>query len=107
MKERYCFNSNDCNSILEYFGCFETFWNFFNIEHSCGDGLFLSDIEHDIELLNKYDGCVDENLFRHNETKKIYKIPRILKFTYDDNEIGMDAYSKPTIGKMLKIIKTN
>ena len=58
--------------LWSLFGCVEGIENAFDIEVSCGDGKFLSDIEDDEELLDKYDGNVClKTPPRINETKKL------------------------------------
>lgn len=85
--------------IHSWFGCVENFENFFEIEFSCGDGLFLTDIDQDVILLDKYDGQVYYNLFRLNDNKKLMKGNYEFRFTYDPDE-PYDYFSNPKIVKV-------
>lgn len=48
----------------KFFGCPETIEHLFDIEFSCGDGKFLSEISVDDPEMAKYDGMVDWNIVR-------------------------------------------
>lgn len=80
------FFSNDLDTIRSYFGCIESVEFIFDIEYSCGDGLFYSDIENDDILSSQYDGKLDVNTFRVVETKKTYSKPKLLTCWYNPEE---------------------
>jgi len=72
----------------------------FGFEFSCGDGLFLSDIIDDDELLAKYDGEVDDSLIRMRDGTLISE-KYTLSFTYNDEfrHTGADEFSKIKVMK--------
>lgn len=81
--------SNNIDMLLEWFSSIENVEHKFNIEYSCGDGKYLSDLSLQEEL--QYDGKVCENfIFRNKDSKKEYKEPRWLIFDYN---------SKKTMGR--------
>lgn len=54
----------------------------FELELSCGDGLFLPDIDEDAELMEKYDGLVcGKSAPRYSDTKKLLDVNRKYRFT--------------------------
>lgn len=60
------------DELFSYLGCIENIEILFDIEFSCGDGKFLSDLND--EELEKYDGEVDYVcLPRNSNTKKLLK----------------------------------
>lgn len=64
-----------CNGV-------EGFEKNFGIELSCGDGKFLSDVDHDDSELEKYDGNVDLSFPpRFFETKELLKRSKPYRFT--------------------------
>lgn len=85
MKIPHKIKNTDLDSLLRMFGCFESIEYYFHIDLSCGDGLFLPDIDCDRELLDKYDGNVDTSLVRCRKTKKLMKGVFWFSFTYNDN----------------------
>lgn len=52
------FYKKNLNKVAKYCGSIEQTEQAFNIEFSCGDGKYLSDIEDNEEDLEKYDGEV-------------------------------------------------
>jgi hypothetical protein len=68
---------------LEMFDCVENLEKLFGFEFSCGDGLFMSDIESDDAMLEKYDGKVDWSLLR-KDRKLIQTSTIYLRCDYDD-----------------------
>lgn len=75
-------------TLWKFFKNVEEMESLFDIEFSCGDGLFLSDIENNPELFAKYDDAVDYQFPpRFNDSGKLL----IGKFKFicyelDDNE---------------------
>lgn len=60
----------------------EQFERSFGLDVSCGDGLFLPDIDEDVELLEKYDGLVcTKSIPRYSDTKKLLDVGRKYRFT--------------------------
>ena len=54
----------------------------FGLDLSCGDGLFLPDIDENAELMRKYDGLVcEKSVPRYSDTKKLLNIGREYRFT--------------------------
>lgn len=54
----------------------------FGLDISCGDGLFLSDIDEDAGLSEKYDGHVcTKSAPRYSDTKKLLDFGRKYRFT--------------------------
>lgn len=47
------------SDIFSFFNNIESFEDSFNIEFSCGDGKYLSEIDDDSPDLEKYDGLID------------------------------------------------
>jgi len=64
--------TEDWKRMLTVFGCVEEVERVFGIEFACaieaGQPLFLSDDE---ALLARYDGCVEEMVFRRADTGKV------------------------------------
>jgi len=79
---------DDERDLWLFFDSLEDLEALFDIEFSCGDGLFLSDLdESDFDAFRKYDGEVDWSLFRKNEgdgtvckTEDYY-----IRFMFDEN----------------------
>jgi hypothetical protein len=73
---------SEFEKLGKYFGAIEELENAFDIEFSCGDGLFLSDIEDDDSLLAKYDGkvCTD-SMPRHRYDGKEFIRRKFYHFT--------------------------
>jgi hypothetical protein len=72
-----------------FFGCYETIEHRFDIEISCGDGKFLSDIPDDSPELEKYDGMVDASTIRWGD--HIHTGPFVLSIQYcEDVPYGFD-----------------
>jgi hypothetical protein len=73
-------------------GCVEEFERGFGIEVSCGDGVFLSDIDifTNDELAEKYDGevCI-KGAPRYADTHKLLDVDRKYRFTIDNPD---DSY---------------
>jgi hypothetical protein len=68
--------------LRKYFDSIESIESCFGIEFSCGDGLYLSDIEDDEVLLDKYDGevCTD-SMPRHQVDGIEFKPGKKYRFT--------------------------
>lgn len=96
--------SHDDEDFNNYYECFEDIENDFEIEFSCGDGLFYSDFFEQMFRINRgdlianeeslrelnyymeyYDGKVDTSLFRYKDTKKLFK-NCYLSFIYNDSD---------------------
>jgi hypothetical protein len=76
-----CANENLIDAI-EMCGCVEEFEQSFGLELPYGDGLFLPDIDDNVELLEKYDGLVcEKSPPRYSDTKKLLDINRKYRFT--------------------------
>ena len=74
-------NSN-LDEAIEMCECAEQFERSFGLDLSCGDGLFLPDIDEDAELMEKYDGLVcGKSAPRYSDTKKLLDIGRKYRFT--------------------------
>lgn len=82
---------DDFQRALEFFEATEVIESVFGIEFSCGDGLFLSDIEDDPDLLEKYDGKVDIELAR-KDGKLMSRFVASLR--YDDSPGAKEVFSK-------------
>jgi hypothetical protein len=68
--------------------CAEQFERSFGLELSCGDGLFLSDINEDEELMEQYDGLVCfKSQPRYSDTKKLLEVGRKYRFTITIDDI--------------------
>lgn len=64
------------------FGAIEELEDAFDMEFSCGDGLYLSDIEDDDSLLAKYDGSVcTDSMPRHCYDGKEFIPGKYYRFT--------------------------
>lgn len=75
----------------------------FDIEFSCGNDLYLSDIEDDEQLLHQYDGEVCTNSMpRHQVDGKEFKSGRPYRFTikYFDEELVYYLNSKETFRQL-------
>ena len=81
------------DEFFDYFKCVESIEDSFEIEFSCGDGLFYSDLlsdyvlfdnENQDENLDFYDGKVDITLFRDKDDN-LHK-NSYLSFDYNDKE---------------------
>ena len=84
-----------------FFNNIEELEDLFGIEFSCGDGLFSSDLECDsseegFPLFVKYDGVIDWNLFRLNETPDEVCATEdyYIRFKYDDDQYAPEPYSE-------------
>jgi len=80
MEEDYAALHKACGSV-------EQIEEAFDIELSCGDNKYLSDIEDDDEELAKYDGnaCTD-CVPRHRDGKKKFKVDKPYRFTIKYSE---------------------
>lgn len=86
----------DIEYATKLFGCIESIESLFDIEFSCGDGLFISDIEdmEDADLMQKYDGMVCLKAIRINGDEVIdggYAIR--LSCTLDDRPEALNKFS--------------
>lgn len=90
--------------LCDALGCIEYVEEAFDMEFSCGDGLFLSDIENDDSLLAKHDGNVCTNSMpRHRFDGKEF-IPRksyrfTAKYLEKHEEIVFSLNNKETCRK--------
>ena len=82
MKTSYEFLLPDeMKECVSAFGCYEDIESFFGFEISCGDGLFLSDLDwYDLE---EYDGKVDADLIRL-ESGRLIRAPYRVSYKHDD-----------------------
>lgn len=62
------------DELWDLYGCIEEVENAFDIEFSCGDGKFISDLEDFTEEMDKYDGLVClKSLPRLRKNKNLMK----------------------------------
>lgn len=97
---------SDYNELYKACGSVEHIEQAFDIEFSCGNGLYLSDIEDDEKLLHQYDGevCTD-SMPRHQVDGKEFKPGKNYRFTIkyleQDEELvyylnGKETFRKPS-----------
>lgn len=88
----------DFEESIKLFRSTERIESTLGIEFSCGDGLFLSDLEEKPELLEKYDGKVDVNLVRRKgKLMKEFKVFLV----HDASPDAKEEFSK------IKIVEIN
>ena len=89
----------DFSDLITWFGCVENIEGLFGIEFSCGDGLFLTDLESDWDTFCKYDGLVDATTFR--QAGKVKKGSYVFKFTYNEDwrETGSEEFTNCRVVK--------
>jgi hypothetical protein len=74
--------NDNLEEAISMCGCAEEFEQSFGLELSCGDGLFLPDIDEDEELMAQYDGLVcKKSPPRYSDTKKLLDVGRKYRFT--------------------------
>ena len=95
---------SDYNELYKACGSVEHIEQAFDIEFSCGDGLYLSDIEDDDALVDKYDGevCTD-SMPRHQVDGIEFKPGKNYRFTIKylerDEELVYYLNNKETFRK--------
>lgn len=78
--------------LFKHCGAVEQVEEDFNIEFSCGDNLYLSDIENDDALLDQYDGEVSTDYPpRDRETGKQLALNKQHRFTIKYSEKSEEA----------------
>jgi hypothetical protein len=93
------------DELLSYLGCIENIEILFDIEFSCGDSKFLSDLND--EELEKYDGDVDYVcLPRNSNTKKLLKGYQRFRLWHYEDGVCYDGryYGQITKGKKINSI---
>ena len=86
--------------LHKFCGSIENAEEAFDIEFSCGNNLYLSDIEDDIQLLNQYDGKVCTNSMpRHRFDGKEFKPNKPYRFHVTYSELS-EEYSFYLNGKL-------
>ena len=75
----------DWDKLLHWFGSVENIEILFRVEFSCGNGLFLSQLEADQDwnTFNVYDGHVDPSLFTYEG--RLMQGPCRFKFSYNED----------------------
>lgn len=77
----------DFTALYKACGSIEHIEEAFDIEFSCGDDLYLSDIEDDDALVDRYDGEVCTNSVpREREDCKKFKVDKSYRFTIKYSE---------------------
>lgn len=117
MKEKLSFvlsnYNSDLDSLVNTIGCYEDVESVFGIEFAAGieevNGqqkiIFASDYlftDQEDQFLDKYDGMVVEQYFRHKDTKKLYNLNETgcrLDIMYDSDYRynGSEQFSQPKI----------
>lgn len=79
------YQDEDWEKLIQWFGNVENIELYFGVEFSCGDGLFLSQLEEDQDLntFAEYDGKVDTDLFYYNG--RLIRGPHAFKFSYNED----------------------
>lgn len=92
-------SNSDVATMLYWFECWEDVERYFEIDLSCGDGLFLPDIQNDAALMEKYDGNVDARLVRYKATGKLRQGDFWFVFTCNDDYMrnGKPRFSRCSI----------
>lgn len=94
----------DFTALYKACGSIEHIEQAFDIEFSCGDDLYLSDIEDDDALLDKYDGEVcTTSMPRHQVDGIVFKPGKNYRFTIkyleQDEELVFYLNNKETFRK--------
>lgn len=87
-------NWDDLNGILRMFDCPETVEHQFNIDISCGDGLFLPDLKNNPRSFREYDGYFDYSLIRRRSDREEIRAPYRLKFECNDDHQRLHCVRK-------------
>ena len=83
---------NHITRLIKILDCVEGIENAFNIEFSCGDGLYLSDHEDNDAMIDKYDGevCTKHPPRERNDGKE-FKANKPYRFTIKYSEEDYEA----------------
>ena len=81
----------------KFFGCVEKIEQLFDIEFSCGDGKFLSEISDDDPEMAKYDGMVDWGTVRWGDQTHTGPFGLSVQYCEDEPYGSSDEFRNPKV----------